>query len=280
MKAKQIWEETSKRLEKVYDKREAESIAYLLLEDLYGLKREDIIVGNNRGIAEDLLSKAVDRLLQNEPVQYITGVTYFYGRIFKVGRGVLIPRPETEELVDLIIKENDISRPKVLDIGVGSGCIAITLALEIGGEVIGTDNSAHAISLASGNASFLKASVGLEKRDILQDDFNFSELDIVVSNPPYIPESDRSQMHANVLDYEPDEALFVTDDDPLLFYRKIGTRAREALKVGGKLYFEIHERFGIEVKDLLEKLDYGSVKIHQDMQGKDRIISAISSASK
>ncbi|MBC6401167.1 MAG: peptide chain release factor N(5)-glutamine methyltransferase [Ekhidna sp.] len=275
MDARQIWEETSKQLEKVYARREAENISYLLLEDLLMLRKADILTGMRKDLKEKALSEAIERMLQNEPLQYVTGIAHFYGRKFKIKEGVLIPRPETEELVDLIIKENNITEPKILDVGVGSGCIGITLALETKGKVTGTDISEDALSVASANASLLEASIIFKKNDILYEESGEKQLDILVSNPPYIPESDRHKVHANVSDNEPDAALFVSDEAPLIFYKRIGEEGKRCLKTGGKLYFEIHEQYGNEVKNLLETLDYRQVSVHKDMQGKDRMVSAI-----
>ncbi|MDE0471970.1 MAG: peptide chain release factor N(5)-glutamine methyltransferase [Ekhidna sp.] len=275
MDVKQIWGETAKQLKKVYSWREAQSISYLLLEDLFGLKKEDVIANTQKKIDKDKLREATERLLQNEPLQYATGIAHFYGRKFKIKRETLIPRPETEELVHLIIKENNITTPKILDVGTGSGCIGITLALETKGEVIATDISGDALIIASANASRLKALMVFKKHDILHEELRERQLDILVSNPPYLPESDKHKMHANVLDYEPKAALFVSDEDPLMFYKKIGKEGKRCLKTEGKLYFEIHERYGNEVKNLLKNLDYRQVKIHKDMQEKNRMVSAV-----
>ena len=275
MDIKQIWGETAKQLKKVYSWREAEGISYLLLEDLFGLRKEDIIANTRKKINKDKLREATERLLQNEPLQYVTGIAHFYGRKFRINRGTLIPRPETEELVHLIIKENNITTPKILDVGTGSGCIGITLALETKGEVTATDISEGALSIASDNASRLKAPMVFKKHDILHEELRERQLDILVSNPPYLPESDKYEMYANVLDYEPKAALFVSDEDPLIFYKKIGEEGKRCLKTEGKLYFEIHERYGAEVKNLLKNLGYRQVKVHRDMQEKNRMVSAV-----
>ena len=275
MDVKQIWKKTSKQLEKVYARREAANVATLLLEDMFGLKRENIIADVEKEIDRDKLRETVERLLQNEPLQYVTKVAYFYGRKLKIRKGVFIPRPETEELVDLIIRENNVIKPKILDVGAGSGCIGITLALEIKGKVMGTDISEDALSAASANASQLGVSVTFKKNDVLDEELVEKQLDILVSNPPYIPESDKHEMRANVLDHEPDASLFVPKEDPLIFYRRIGEEGKRCLKTGGRLYFEIHERYGAEVKGLLKTLGYQNVRIHQDMQGKDRMVRAV-----
>ncbi len=277
---KQIWEETAKQLEKVYDLKEAENVSHLLLEDAFGIKKVDILASENKPLDENLLYQSIERLLQYEPIQYVTGFADFYGRKFRIRQGALIPRPETEELCELIINDNDLENPRIFDVGVGSGCIAITLALEIKSEVFGTDVSKHALSIAKENASTFEVAIEFEKSDVLKERLPFKDLDILVSNPPYIPVSDKSNMHENVLQHEPDLALFVPNDDPLLFYRMISEKGKNALKNGGKLYFEIHERYGIETCKLLESIGYSKVLIHTDMQGKNRMISAINSTNK
>lgn len=273
---KQIWQETAKQLEKVYDQREAGNISYLLLEDLFDVPRASILSAESLDIDHAKLMQAIDRLLNHEPLQYVTGVADFYGWKFRMAPGVLIPRPETEELVNLIVKENRIEKPKVLDVGVGSGCIAIALALELKGEVFGTDISEEALSIARSNAGRLNVNVDFIQSDVLLDHMPVNELDILVSNPPYIPQKEFEEMAKNVTDYEPELALFVSDGDPLIFYKRIAEKGLKSLKRGGKLYFEIHERFGSEVKTNLEKAGYSDVVVHKDMQGKDRMVSAIS----
>ena len=277
---RQIWEETTNRLEKVYERREAENISYILFEDIFHISKTDFLTREKRDIDRVLLNGYLKRLLDREPIQYVTGKVEFYERLFAVHPGALIPRPETEELVALILKENEIVEPNILEVGVGSGCIAISLALETGGNVIATDISNDAIATAKLNAEDLGAPISLLKHDVLSSKLPVSDLDILVSNPPYIPEVDKRKMDANVLDYEPQEALFVPDEDPLMFYKRIAEEGKKALKKGGKLYFEIHERFGIEMKDLLRSLNYIEVEVHQDMQGKDRMVSATNSTNK
>ena len=273
--AKQIWEETAKQLEKVYDAREAENITYLLMEDLFKISKAAILSEELVHVDEAGLSNALERLLNHEPIQYMTGLADFYGRQFQIEKGALIPRPETEELISLIKSNVRIKEPKMLDVGTGSGCIAITLSLEIGGIVFGTDISSKALNIAHDNAKKLNAKVSFIEHDILQNDLTLSDLDVLVSNPPYIPQKERNQMSQNVTDFEPDLALFVPDDDPLLFYRRIATSGKNVLKSGGMLFFEIHENFGKQTKELLEGLNYSVVKVHKDMQGKDRLVSAI-----
>ncbi|MEP1034543.1 peptide chain release factor N(5)-glutamine methyltransferase [Ekhidna sp.] len=277
---KQIWKETAKQLEKVYNRREAEHIAYLLLEDVFKIKRPDILADERREVSSGVLDDLVKRLLAKEPVQYVTGIADFYGRKFEIAPGALIPRPETEELCELVIRENKVLNPKILDVGVGSGCIAVTLALELNGDVFGTDISNDAIAIANKNAAKLQSEINLVKSDILNEVLAENNLDILVSNPPYIPISDQLEMHENVLKYEPELALFVPDNDPIIFYKRIADLAMKSLKRGGKLYFEIHERFGMEVQAYLAKVGYTEIQLHKDMQGKDRMIVAINSTNK
>ena len=272
---KQIWQETAKQLEKVYDRREAENISYLLLEDAFGISKTAILFEEEKEIDSDQLGNYIQRLLLYEPIQYVTGITDFYGRKFHIAPGALIPRPETEELVSLIIKEIEVENPRILDVGVGSGCIAITLALELNARVFGTDVSKEAIAIAEKNAHQLNANMRFYQSDILNENLPETDLDILVSNPPYIPQKEFDKMAKNVTNYEPELALFVPNDDPLIFYRRISEAGLKSLKTGGRLYFEIHEDFGEEVKAYLQNTGYSNVVIHQDMQGKDRMISAI-----
>ena len=225
------------------------------------------------------MNQSVTRLLQNEPIQYVTGFADFYGRRFRIQTGALIPRPETEELCKLIILENDLNKPRIMDVGAGSGCIAITLALELNVMVFATELSDKALEVARENSNYLKAKVDLQKSDALNEELPQKELDILVSNPPYIPSIDKVDMHENVLKYEPELALFVSDSDPLIFYREIAEKGLDSLNPEGKLYFEIHERYGNEIAELLSGMGYGKVHIHKDMQGKDRMISATNSTN-
>lgn len=277
---KQIWQETAKVLEKVYDQQEAENVTYLLLEDVFQISRTDILAGDVKELDEHKLNLLVERLIDHEPIQYVTGVADFYGRQFHLSPGALIPRPETEELCELIIRENEGTKPKVLDVGTGSGCIAITLALNLETDTFGTDISDEALTIATRNATILGANVSFQKNDVLKEELPLKSLDILLSNPPYIPVKDSLMMRKNVLDFEPEQALFVPDDNPLLFYKAIADKGLKGLKTGGKLYFEIHEQYGNEVKAYLESIGYTRVLIHQDMQGKDRMISATNSANK
>ncbi len=255
---------------------EAENLINWLLEHHLGLRRVDMMHFLEEKDLPNALKQDFEKLKAGEPIQYILGRGPFYGREFLVNEHTLIPRNETEELVHLIIKENPQSGLKILDIGTGTGCIPISLDLEMKSpEVYGIDISEKALELAQKNGELLKSNVSFLKCDILNEMPNVGELDILVSNPPYVPDGEKSEMHRNVLDFEPELALFVPDEDPVLFYRVIAEKGKLLLKPGGKLYFEIHERFGSEVAELLTSLGYQDVKLVRDLNGKERIASAI-----
>ncbi len=259
-----------------YSTEEAENLVNWLLEHHLGLRRVDMMHFLEEEDLPEALKKDFEKLKAGEPIQYILGKGPFYGREFLVNKHTLIPRNETEELVHLIIKENPRAGLKILDIGTGTGCIPISLDLEMKSpEVYGIDISEKALDVALKNGESLKSNVTFLKCDILNEMPNVPELDVLVSNPPYVPEAEKSEMHRNVLDFEPGLALFVPDQDPLLFYRVIGEKGKQLLKSGGKLYFEIHERFGSEVAELLTSLGYRAVKVVRDLNGKERIASAI-----
>lgn len=275
MGAREIFKNFVKKLTPLYGKNEAESLTFWLLEDFLQLGRKEILNNQELDSIPEALELALQEILSGKPIQYITGKAPFYGREFWVSPAVLIPRNETEELVHLIIKENKKPSLRILDIGTGSGCIPITLSLEIlGAKVYAVDISEEALQIADKNAQFLEANVTFSRLDILDDDIPYPDLDIVVSNPPYVRHSEKKQMHKNVLEHEPHLALFVYDEDPLLFYRLIAEKAQRVLKPGGRLYFEINEAFGQELKSLVEGKGYFDVNIHADLNGRDRILSA------
>ncbi|HOX82079.1 MAG TPA: peptide chain release factor N(5)-glutamine methyltransferase, partial [Chryseolinea sp.] len=231
---------------------EKQSITYQLMENIFGLTQTDILSEKHIDISafEILLADILKRINSHEPLQYILGEAYFFGRKFKVNSSVLIPRPETEELVNLIISEMkrrptlSTERIRIMDIGTGSGCIPISLGLEIqNAEVFAIDISEGALEVAKQNAHDLHAGVQFMQLDILNADIPFQNLDVVVSNPPYIALSEMKMMSNNVVDYEPHLALFVEENDPLVFYRVIATKSKSVLKPGGLLVVEINERF-------------------------------------
>jgi release factor glutamine methyltransferase len=256
-----------------YSKEEAENLVFWLLEHHLGVKRSDLHVATSPDLPSALLSD-FQRLLTGEPIQYILGEAPFYGRTFAVTRDTLIPRNETEELVHLIIKENPKPGLRVLDLGTGTGCIPISLALELSSpEVYALDVSAAALEVALRNAATLGASVRFIEGSLLEKPLELPKMDLIVSNPPYVPLQDKAEMHTNVVDFEPHLALFVPDEDPLVFYRAIGIWGQLLLKSGGKLYLEIYENLVEELVQLLQSLGYNQVQVHQDLNGKNRMIS-------
>lgn len=254
---------------------EIESIVYILLEHLGGLTKEEILRGSTIDINHDLISNALARINSNEPVQYITEEAFFFRKKFKVNTAVLIPRPETEILVHELTQsyKNPVSR--ILDIGTGSGCIAITLALQYPqAEVIAVDISERALAVATQNQLLHQAeNVHFHKLDILNQDISFSNIDLLISNPPYIPWLQSKTLQKNITSFEPEEALFVPDDDPLLFYRAIANM-KEKISPSGQVWVEIHEDFGEDVAQLFYVNGFTKVNIIKDLDNKDRIVSA------
>lgn len=221
-----------------------------------------------------LLDDALERLNRNEPIQYILGYSDFCGLRFKVTPATLIPRPETSELVEWIESENS-NVVNILDIGTGSGCIAVSLANKLpGSKVTAWDISREALEIARGNNRSNGTSVEFAQVDILSHTLSGEKFDIIVSNPPYIKDNEKSTMKSNVLDWEPHTALFVPDNDPLLFYRIIAEKGLKMLEPGGRLYFEINRAHGNETSDMLASLGYTDIKLRKDLAGNDRMIRA------
>lgn len=271
-------------LSPLYDSREMKAIIALLFEEVCGLSRLDMLMNPSIVLSEEkseILSCYAEMLAEGVPVQQVLGYEYFLGRRFEVNPDVLIPRPETAELVDWIVSEAPIG-VNVLDVGTGSGCIAISLAALINNSrVFAYDLSTKALKTAILNAERLNISnVTFVHKDILESQNerfehpNVDNFDIIVSNPPYIMHKEKSEMSANVLDYEPHLALFVPDSDPLLFYRAIGNYGLKNLRHGGRLYFEINAALGRETCQLLESLGYRDIILRKDLNGLDRMISA------
>lgn len=267
------------KIRDIYPDPEAKNIACLVLEFL-GLSKRELILQGDEEFSNELLPRLEefsDELSQKKPVQYILGQADFYGLKFRVNEHVMIPRAETEELVDLIIKENSIINPVILDIGTGSGCIGICLGKYIkGSHVTATDISAESIEVAMTNAIRYNVKINFIRDDIFQTVLTGQDqFDILVSNPPYITESEKKWMHQNVLDYEPGLALFVPDDNPLKYYTKIAELGAKILKREGKLYFEINERFGKRTTEILMREGFKKPEIIKDLRGKDRIVKAM-----
>lgn len=269
------YEQLCQRLYDVYDTGEAKAIVRWVLDVRFGLSTADIYCGKVTQLSPNdqaELEKIMQRLEKAEPVQYVLGVDDFCGRQFHVASGVLIPRPETAELCQLIADDGG---RDILDIGTGSGCIAITLALDIpDAKVTAWDISDDALAIASGNAETLNACVQFEHQDALNISPSSSIWDVIVSNPPYICRREAGDMEENVLRYEPDTALFVPDDDPLLFYRHIMNYAVSALKQGGRLYFEINPLYADSIVEQLQQLGFADVEKINDQYGKIRFVKA------
>ena len=262
----------------MYPKGEVDGFVKIIFRELLNYESVDILLRKDNILPEfipDKITKVVKDLQKHRPIQYIFGTAYFHGHNFYVDGSTLIPRPETEELVDMIIDENQGADLSVLDCGTGSGCIAISLAIGLRfADVEAIDISEEALKVAARNSSSLKAKVRFRKEDILNMPSVIEKYDIIVSNPPYIGESERVSMDLNVIDYEPEAALFVPEDDPLIFYRKIAEFGVTALKPGGRIYYEINSRFPDEMKSMMNRLGYRDISVIRDMQGLYRFLIA------
>lgn len=277
MNARALFDKIVKEITLPESLEEIQSIAFLVMESLYGLDRTDVLTDvSQETIKETDISRLITRINQHEPIQYILEETDFYGRIFYVNDSVLIPRPETEQLIKLVVDEfrvkNELS---ILDIGTGSGCIAITLAKEISqAQVFALDISEHALAVAKRNADQLKATVFFDQFNALEDTLPYKEIDIIVSNPPYVMLSEKEKMHENVLAYEPHLALFVPDTDALVFYKAIADHAQRILHSNGKIFVEINEQLGTGVQEVFKRAGFRQTEIILDIFGKDRIVTA------
>ena len=267
-----------KELASNFDEEEIVRFYYLLCAHFLKMNRAEVVLKADETIplqAIEMLNAVLSKLKKNTPIQYILGETDFYGSTFRVNKDVLIPRPETEELVDWIIKEYQNKSVKILDIGTGSGCIAISLAKHIQNALVhAMDISESALKIAKENAKINQVHLKIWHQSILELDSIIEKFDVIVSNPPYVRYLEKEQMHNNVLEHEPSLALFVMDDDPLLFYRKIAALAKVSLNPGGVLFFEINQYLGNETVSLLNDLGYESVTLKKDMFGNDRMIKA------
>lgn len=293
----QLW----KRLTVIYNEREAQAIVRTVLDALFSMSLTDICLGKVTQLSADdttRLEKIMQRLEKSEPVQYVLGSGWFAGRLFDVAPGVLIPRPETEDLVKWTCdeakekekednskeergkEEKEVSKkgeeaphPSILDIGTGSGCIAITVALALPqARVTAWDISTDALAIAAGNAHRLGASVRFEHQDALSAPDDEERWDVIVSNPPYICDRERADMSDNVLSYEPELALFVPDSDPLLFYRAIARYASKALKPGGRLLFETNTAYAHKVAQVMANKGFTAIEVRNDCFGKPRMV--------
>jgi release factor glutamine methyltransferase len=261
---------------------EIRSIAYLVFAKILRLDRTDILAAKPLALdqeQENELYTIAQRINKHEPIQYILGEAEFFGRMFKVNSAVLIPRPETEYLIHEILHHTNLYKnhaPHILDIGTGSGCIPVTIKKELPeASVTATDISTEALAIAKENALMLNASVEFLQHDILTQNIPLGGLDVVVSNPPYIAQTEGALMNRNVLQYEPHLALFVPDEDALKFYKAIAVKAYEVLNDGGLLIVEINERFGHETAAIFKANHFHDVAIMKDLDGKDRIVKGI-----
>ncbi len=266
-----------KELAGLYPKTEIKAFVRLILEHVFGLSYTDQVLQRRKKADEPLrksVVEVVERLKAFEPIQYILGETEFFGMKLKVNPAVLIPRPETEELISWILEQRTEGNPAVLDVGTGSGCIALALKKSFkGAEVWAVDFSQQALQIARENGRKNSLDVNFFQADILSwENYEWRNFSLIVSNPPYVRESEKGVMSDNVLKYEPETALFVPDSDPLLFYRRIAEFAQRHLEENGWLYFEINEAFGNETHRLLENAGFCSVETKHDLSGKARMI--------
>ena len=276
MTTNQLFRELKSRIEACYEGHEADAIALMVMEEVLHYSRVDVLL---RGDVEqdevfaNRIRHIAQRLCDGEPIQYILGHTTFHGHSFRLTPATLIPRPETEHLVDIIVDdaggEADL---RVLDIGTGSGCIAITLALETKAKVTAWDIAEEALMTAKANAEALKANVIVERKNVFETNGDERRWDVIVSNPPYICEKEKAHMESNVLDHEPSIALFVPDSDPLLFYRAITRYASSSLNKGGRLFFEINPLYAKEMEAMAEEEGFINHETREDQYGKARMM--------
>lgn len=277
MTRRELWDKVYEAARSVYGEREARSYTAFVCEGRLGMRFTDVIVEPAAPCPEhEELPQILAAIRDHCPAQYIAGFAWFLDRKFAVREGVLIPRPETEELVRMITGRCKERRGlRVLDVGTGSGCIAVTLGAELAeAEVVAVDVSESALEIAGENARTHRVPVEFVWCDILQEGPS-GHFDLIVSNPPYVTLRERDEMRPNVLRYEPHRALFVPDDDSLVFYRAIAEYGRRSLNPGGMLWFELNERYGSEVASLLEQMGYSEVAVHDDMFGKQRMAEAV-----
>ena len=264
----------------VYDANETEALTLLVVNEISGLSKAQIKAFPEKEITvaqAEILNKILTRLQTGEPVQYILGHTEFYGLRFKVNSSVLIPRPETEELVEWVLNSANDKHLKanILDIGTGSGCIAISLKKNLPDALVSAiDISTGALEIGKQNADLNEVKVDFIQDDILNSklDIEHSKFNIIISNPPYVTLYDKTQMHTNVTDFEPHSALFVPKDDPLIFYKAIADFALNSLITGGLLFLEINESLGNETVGLLQAKGFKHIELRKDMNGRDRMV--------
>jgi release factor glutamine methyltransferase len=267
-------------LNAIYPKTEIDGFIRILFEAVCGFSYTDLVLKKSESIQQndfEKIKRIILRLKEFEPIQYILGETEFYGLKLNVNPSVLIPRPETEELVNWIISENEKVTGNILDIGTGSACIALSLKATLNeANVFAIDISEEALETAKINANINKLNVVFQKADILNwKKYNWENYTVIVSNPPYVRVSEKQKMEKNVLNFESENALFVPDENPLLFYQSIAEFSKKYLQRNGKLYFEINEALAQETKLMLAAIGYENIEIKKDINGKDRMIRCI-----
>lgn len=276
--SKKIYNIIVEEITPLYGVEEARQLTKILLEEILKISFEKIMIDEKvdySSLLNEQLFEKVKLLKSYMPIQYVLGKANFYGRDFFVNPNVLIPRSETEELIKEIVTDYKQKGLKVLDIGSGSGCIGVTLGLELkDSKITCMDIDGEVLKITQKNASHHGVEISCTQEDILSVDQLPEEYDIIVSNPPYVTEAEKQQMRKNVLKYEPSKALFVSDSNPLIFYKKIIELAKRSLKEKGKLYFEINEQFGLEMMALCDDSGYSSIGLIKDINGKDRFIKA------
>ncbi len=280
MTVKETISEITSALNPLYGRGEASAMASIIMEYLKGYSKVDLILNSDKEVSDFIAGKVeaiMERLLRHEPLQYVIGYTDWHGLRFKVTPDVLIPRPETSELVDIIVDRNrDRSDLRVLDLCTGSGCIAIALARSLRfARVTAADISAPALEVACENAASLRVHVDFRQADVTESRFGKSTYDIVVSNPPYVLESERAGMDRNVKDFEPAQALFVPDNDALRFYKAVERIASESLVAGGQLYFEVNPLTATELERFMVESGWDDVTLLPDIHGRRRFLSAV-----
>lgn len=274
-----ILNHVSGKLSRIFNHNEIQTIKKFIAEAVLNLPYHQVFLNTNQKVNETKVlevDRVINELIAGKPLQYALGLAYFSDLVLKVNQSVLIPRPETEELVSLIVRENNFKNPRILDVGTGSGCIALALAKHIPHAIVtAIDISPDAIAIAQENAKYNNLSVNFIQADIFDPKPIVGlTFDIVVSNPPYVTESEKESINSNVLDYEPHIALFVPDDDPLIFYRAIAAQSVSWLTQGGWLWFEINESFAPDVVDLLKSFCFINVASIYDFKGKPRFVKA------
>jgi release factor glutamine methyltransferase len=272
----------TQELASIFDEKEIESFFYIVLDAFHQLKRVDLVLNPELELDSIQILQwetVLSQLKEQKPIQYILGETEFFGLPFYVNENTLIPRPETEELVEWIIKDlknEKIKDLKILDIGTGSGCIAISLGKNLpNASVFAIDVSEKALATAKKNAELNDVKVTFIQKNILETEDLYQQFDIIVSNPPYVRNLEKQEIHKNVLEYEPHLALFVEDNDALIFYKKIAELATKNLSENGQLYFEINQYLGKEMIELLEKYDFKNIELKKDIYENDRMIRCV-----